>query len=305
MRHYREYVALPANDLLQLHNLVDNEPRRSHTSRGYFILPVTLHPTVQPAARTEQPNRFIAWATVCIAFSTLLSFTITLVDFGLLATSGSPPRTSTIRTVGRRRPNQYMNLDRILAGTNLTIFNPIFNFPSVTLQILNSDSHRRMHEDGKGRPTKFGTVYPDDRHVLVSYETSTIVQFRHLDYRMEQCMLHFQVPQPIQFFDPKANITEGSHVEVWILDAPTELSRYIPGSMEFAPTRKSLLTTFRFSSIAHTQFGMFFCPSGGFTMLELTCTIGTMPCHVDFWQDQRAKPQGGLYITQYASSDQS
>lgn len=119
------------------------------------------------------------------------------------------------------------------------------------------------------------------------------MQFRNLDYGMERCALHFEVPSPFERFDPMVNLTEHSQTDVWVLDSPVELSRYIPGSMEHAPKRRSLLTTLRFSAIESAHFGTFDCPSGEFTTLELTCSPMSLPCNVDFWQDKRAKPRGG------------
>ena len=74
---------------------------------------------------------------------------------------------SQITTGIPRRPNPYLYLDKILANTTQK-FDPITNFPPVALQFHNADSTRRMHEEERGRPTEFGTVYPDDRRILVN-----------------------------------------------------------------------------------------------------------------------------------------
>lgn len=62
-----------------------------------------------------------------------------------------------------------MNLDKILANSTYD-FPPITNFPPVTFQIKVADSRRKMKEDERGRPTKLGAVYPDDRRILVNSE---------------------------------------------------------------------------------------------------------------------------------------
>lgn len=119
------------------------------------------------------------------------------------------------------------------------------------------------------------------------------MQFRNLDYAMERCVLNIVLPQPTVHFDPAVRLSDPSLVDVWLLDAPTELSRYISGSMDYAPKRRELLTTLTFSHAGLSHSSDFPCTSGMFTTLELTCSPTSSGCSVDFWQDQRAKPVGG------------
>ncbi|RDX57165.1 hypothetical protein OH76DRAFT_1335028 [Lentinus brumalis] len=150
-----------------------------------------------------------------------------------------------------------------------------------------------MREEERGRPTEFGTVYPDDRHILVTDKVSTVVQFRHLDYAMERCVVNITIPQQDGHFDPAVKLADPSMVDVWVLDAPTELSRYISGSMERAPARRELLATLTVSRSEASHSSEFHCTSGKFTTVELACSPTHPGCSVDFWQDQRAKPIGG------------
>ena len=110
---------------------------------------------------------------------------------------------------------------------------------------------------------------------------------------MERCVLNITIPQRTETFDPAVTLLDPSLVDVWTLDAPTELSRYINGATTYAPGRKELLTTLSFSSTSPSTFGEFHCPSGEFTTLELSCLPSMPNCNVDFWQDQRARPLGG------------
>lgn len=112
---------------------------------------------------------------------------------------------------------------------------------------------------------------------------------------MELCVLHIEIPQKTEEFNPEVKLTDPSVVDVWLLDAPTEMSRIIVGSMDHAPARRELLASITFSHATDSHSDEFQCDSGGFTTLELVCTTTESGCNVDFWQDQRAKPIGGEY----------
>lgn len=114
-------------------------------------------------------------------------------------------------------------------------------------------------------------------------------------------MLNITILQRTDTFDPAVTLLDPSLVDVWMLDAPTELSRYIDGATTYAPKRKELLTTLSFSATSPDTFGEFHCPSGQFTTLELTCSPTTFNCNVDFWQDQRARPLGGSVFPIFVS----
>ncbi len=110
-------------------------------------------------------DRLIFWAAIGVGCSTAFSAVLFLITvFNPPDVAVAPSR---ITTGVPHRPNPYVYLDRILANTTQE-FPPITNFPPVALQFDNADPERRMREDERGRPTEFGTVYPDDRHILVT-----------------------------------------------------------------------------------------------------------------------------------------
>ncbi|KAH0584430.1 hypothetical protein H2248_009971 [Termitomyces sp. 'cryptogamus'] len=197
------------------------------------------------------------------------------------------------------RPSHYMNLENILRNTNHS-FPPITNFPQVVLQISNNDSLRRMAEDDRGHPTSIGAVYPDDRHVLVTSQTSTILHFRHQDFAFESCMLNFEPLARTDSFDPQVKLGSSNHVDIWVLDSSTEISRHIGNSWKFAPRRRHKLVTMEISQQDSIASGHFHCPTNQFTTLELACSPSPSisSCDVDFWQDQRVNPRGGIFLIQ-------
>ena len=176
-----EYIALPARnsteELLEDTHLGNSRKKytaRYATSKDEYESRLILT-DARPAGNNEH---IIFWAAIGVACSTAFSAVLFII------TLFSPPDVavapSRITTGVPRRPNPYLYLNRILANTTQT-FPPITNFPPVALQLDNADPQRRMREDERGRPTEFGTVYPDDRHILINNQVRRIHNLRLLD----------------------------------------------------------------------------------------------------------------------------
>ncbi|KAG6848397.1 hypothetical protein H0H93_000549 [Arthromyces matolae] len=184
-----------------------------------------------------------------------------------------------------RRPNQYMNLDSALSLRNHSEpIPPIVGFPPVLLQIQVSDPKRVMREDERGHSSSVGTIYPDDRHFVVTPQIATVAQFRHLDYGMEFCKLVLKIPVPSPSLDPSVEIIDPTTIDIWSLDSPDELTPYTVWNT--APARKSLFATFNVSATEEAVSTEFRCMSGAFSTLEFVCSDAHAPCHIDFWQDK-------------------
>lgn len=241
-------------------------------------------------------NRLVIWACIGAICSSVLSFVI----FAYGQVLQVEPTLQVQYPYGKalRRPNPYVNLDKVLQNSNAT-FPPITNFPPIVLQIDAADTLRRTREDHRQWRSHLGTVYPDDRRIIVSAETSTIVQFRNIDYAMEHCVLTASIPRHTEPHDPAVTLLDPTDVDIWMLDMTEEMSPHIPGTWERAARRRSLLATMAFSREGQTNSTSFHCASNEYTTLELSCASSENPCLLDFWQDQRAKPRGGFYMTQY------
>ncbi|KAF5360897.1 hypothetical protein D9756_004518 [Leucocoprinus leucothites] len=267
-----EYVRLPSN--VSDENL-KQERSPSHVLSSYCF---TLTP-------------FLAYLCIAVTISsTLLSIVLYTSAAGLASEPTKPgPSTSELR-----RPSQYINLDKIKHTHD---FPPIFNFPEIVLQVSLNDSRRTMREDYHMLHTNVGTIYTDDRHIYVTPEVSSVVQFRHLDYGMEKCSLNAIVPR----YTAEGKDSGGSSVDVWLIDFPMEISRQIYNSWPSAPKRSRLLASFNFTSSSNSVYE-FDCRSNEFTTLEFSCSSSINPCHLDFWQDKRRFPIGGVYVVQRAGS---
>ncbi|KJA22681.1 hypothetical protein HYPSUDRAFT_164321 [Hypholoma sublateritium FD-334 SS-4] len=254
-------------------------------------------PPVSSRIRKRHDERGSDKIFFCACIATLCT---TAISMALILSSflyGFPDsRSSTARLrVSRetfRRPSVYINLEKVLAKHNST-FPPLFNFPQMVYQI--SSRNRRMTEDDRGLVTHIGVVYPDDRHIYISPKISTIVQFRHLDYGMENCSLIYTVPLLTSKFNPNAIVLNSSIIDVWALDTVVEISRHIGDTWKYAPKRTKKLATLSMSNNSYS----FHCRSNEFSTFELSCSSSaTSLCQVDFWQDQRATPIGGIHIVQ-------
>ncbi|KXN85056.1 hypothetical protein AN958_11729 [Leucoagaricus sp. SymC.cos] len=220
-----------------------------------------------------------AAATLCSTGLSIFLYvkTSAIIDFTEIRTSPIPATF--------RRPNPYINLDRI---THVSDFPPITNFPEVVLQMLLNDSRRPMKEDHRMQRTKVGTIYPDDRHIVVTREISTVLQFRHYDYAMEKCTLKAVIPDYAENKPFNDNI-----VDIWLLDTSDEISAQLPNTWTHAPERRNLLTSLTISPTSDPSYE-FDCRSNEFTTFELACPSSpNLRCHVDFWQDRRKLPTGG------------
>ncbi|PPQ80607.1 hypothetical protein CVT25_001569 [Psilocybe cyanescens] len=92
-----------------------------------------------------------------------------------------------------------------------------------------------------------GTVYPDARRIFVTEKTSTIVQFRHIDYGMEKCSVIYSIPSLTATFNPSANVHASTIIDVWNLETVGEISRHIGDTWKYASPRKEKLGSINIS----------------------------------------------------------
>ncbi|KAJ7160002.1 hypothetical protein C8R43DRAFT_1124367 [Mycena crocata] len=199
-------------------------------------------------------------------------------------------------------PNPYIGLERaILKDTTPPA--PIVNFPLVLAQI-NSSEPGTIYLQQPHSPTFFGMIYPEDRDFLVTNQVSTIVQFRSLDFQMEQCIAMLVTPSPTdeQKF-PNKNVSssiEPFPLEIYSLREAVDLDPYAL-SWSTRPARGEILTTLGFLPGQENvlESPAFDCPARTLITLEIHCA--TPNCHLRFRQDKKA-PRLAFFITQYSSA---
>ncbi|KAK0201394.1 hypothetical protein DFS33DRAFT_1455339 [Desarmillaria ectypa] len=136
-------------------------------------------------------------------------------------------RSSAIIQAGR--PSQYIFLDSVFRNNhdkNASHHTHIVNFPDFVAQVEAHNPDRLVQEDtSRQQRIKLGTVFPDDRHVIVSSETSTVLQFYRLDYGMEHFSLTLSIPPPSDRFDPEVKLENDTTLS-WRIDSIVLKAKY-------------------------------------------------------------------------------
>lgn len=165
MRRSVEYVALASSSDNLNQGSEDTENSRSYLLSESLLI-VDVPNAVLNSSNPIGNNSLVFWACIGALCTSILSFSVFI-----RGTFWTPARSSVHPPYDQplRRPSMYINLDKILKDVNDTL-PPITNFPPVVLQISTSDPRRKMTEDHRQWRSAQGTIYPDDRHILVSAE---------------------------------------------------------------------------------------------------------------------------------------
>ncbi|KAJ7662328.1 hypothetical protein B0H17DRAFT_953229 [Mycena rosella] len=160
---------------------------------------------------------------------------------------------------------------------------PITNFPLV-LAHVNSSAPADIFLEQAHWPSNFGMIYPEDRTFMVV----TIVQFRAVDFGMENCVLVLATHDM-----ESANFSAATTpfpFEIWGVDStdsvdPRKLSwksrprrTHLAASMTFPPGRNRLETP------------PFSCPSRALFTFEITCSAPG--CYLKFLQTNKSTNLG-------------
>ncbi|KAG6873899.1 hypothetical protein C0995_009678 [Termitomyces sp. Mi166 len=168
---------------------------RTRDSPQYLPVPPSvddeLQSSEQLSAVLNNPptfSRSVLW--LCIA-CTVVNILITVLNAWQRTTVYAPFDSKDIYTL--RRPSQYIGFDSITRPSPPVQRN-FTNFPFAVAQIDVQEPLKVFEIDTKRFMSLSGTVYPDDKKVVVTDKISTILQFRAIDYGMEICELHIDLP---------------------------------------------------------------------------------------------------------------
>lgn len=118
------------------------------------------------------------------------------------------------------------------------------------------------------------------------------MQFRAMDWGMENCVLQLDVPPP---GDHNGTIVhDPTVVDIWRLDGRAELLPHI--SWNKAPPRVERLASLRFAAGENAGNIDLHCSSGSFLTFELACSSETPECLLEFWQDKQRGDQNGARL---------
>ncbi|KAI0259773.1 hypothetical protein BC834DRAFT_1045088 [Gloeopeniophorella convolvens] len=142
----------------------------------------------------------------------------------------------------------------------------------------------------------YGTVPYNDRHLLVEPGISTFLQFRALDYGLEECKLTLEVPE---YGAKNMHIARvGTPIDVWSLEVDGKVD-LLKLSYNTLPRRVEKVGTFTPRYNSTESLPSFACTSGTYHAFLLTCSEGARK--EDCWMDVTSVGEDniGLYLEQH------
>ncbi|KAH9014621.1 hypothetical protein EDB83DRAFT_2271785 [Lactarius deliciosus] len=194
-------------------------------------------------------------------------------------------------------PSTYINFDLLYRnGTKANHrFPKIQGLPRALAQVSAAEPDRVYPQWPVSFMAAYGTIPYNDRHLLVEPEISTFVQFRALDYGMENCSLALRIPE--HGSDAMEIARVGSTIDVWSLavDAKVDLQTL---SHRTLPRRVGKVGSFTPRYNTTEQLPSFACESGTYHAFLLACPQGARreDCSVDV-TSIKEKPVGACMIS--------
>jgi len=192
----------------------------------------------------------------------------------------------------------YINFDLLYRNGTKTsfLFPPIRALPRALAQVSSREPDRVYPQWPTSFLAPYGRVPQNDRRLLVDPEISTYVQFRVLDYGMENCSLALRIPE---YGSDRAMEIEriGSTIDVWSLavNAKVDLLKL---SYQILPHRIAKVGSFTPRYNVTEQLRSFACESGTYYTFLLTCPEGARK--EDCWVDVTSTKEElvGLFMEQ-------
>jgi len=236
-------------------------------------------------------------ATICVVC------TITNITIFFLSRTG--PRIPDDLVVSRdalrrlRRPSQYIGLDEVIRPSP-PIPVQFNNYPIVVASVDNHKQDVLFEVDARRFMSPSGMISSEARRVLVTDTVSTVVQFRAIDYGMEICELHVDLPRLL----PNTTSYPGQNAMVSLFRLSASLPVDVKTlSRDTRPARLFKVADIQLSSEGISRWRRkMACASEEVLSFELASFGSDYGCHVEWWQD-REDPSGnpGIYITQHAT----
>jgi len=270
----------------------------------------------QPYRRTEKLKR-VDKPTLFLGLGVAACFLLTLINTIYLIRTPSPspnPWSTANNFAGASlpRPNQFVGLDKVDRNRSGFVTPPPFmNRVSVLTQV-SSEHADYVYPDGQRQWYSFrGTVSPSDKPFLINQTTSTIAQFRALDFGMENCEVAVRVlPQDIldTETDPRPGFNrtftssrpnEPLPISVYELhtDNPLDVQTL---SWRTKPERGKFLGVLLVGVGVEAELQTISCPQDSLQTFEFTCDEQQEEaCSLEWWQDEHESL--GVFLKQSSS----
>jgi hypothetical protein len=227
-------------------------------------------------------------------------------------------------------PNQFPSLESIVPQGAAWLSNHIIHaFPSLLQQISYDEPSKVFPDDPRRYRTEdFGTISPEDRHLLVTssvrhsnsnnieshsnpLQISSIVQFRVRDHLMNTCSIKIILPKEHENTNTNngtslrerdwLSFSEPMNITIWTLDVSPDSRGWTwidPRALSAStrPQRAEKLGTLLIRPGEESSTKSFVCQDGSVLSFELSCES----CSLDVWQDKQ-RPPFGLVLEQRVS----
>ncbi|KAI0056958.1 hypothetical protein BV25DRAFT_1974612 [Artomyces pyxidatus] len=167
-----------------------------HDMRTHYTpLPQDDAPAEKPLAIPAKSSVVMRWSIIvillCTTIDILLVFSVLFYGSHDIFFFGRADLASPLEM-----PSTYISFDLLYDGTVQRNYShsPIVNIPRSTSQVSSLKPSEVFLPSPKSRLTVYESDPRNNRRLWVSSNTSTIVQFRVMDYGMEKCSLALSVP---------------------------------------------------------------------------------------------------------------
>ncbi|GJE92357.1 hypothetical protein PsYK624_085110 [Phanerochaete sordida] len=246
-----------------------------------------LLPSKEEAMR-DAPTGRMTWAPSISPCLLVLAVIITVSDLCALAYLWHLERT-TYADIGFGNlefGDAYIGLDELYASPDIHTLEikPIVLAPRVSAPVFR-DAPDRLTPLGAHDiwSDTWGTTSPNERHLLVGPATHTVVQFRTIDFGMEDCELVVDLPAHGAALEGGAAfaLQPGSRFDVFRVRTAQALQTKTL-SWRTRPSTRELVTSVAPEAGARTTVARFPCPRGSLHTFEVACA-GEEDCLVDVW----------------------
>ncbi|KAI0067446.1 hypothetical protein BV25DRAFT_1819784 [Artomyces pyxidatus] len=262
---------------------------------GYVELSQRDSDDIYPLDRARKPPATSSHVSRIIRYSTSIILACTLVDalaFLYLAYLYAQHALMPSADAPLELRSTYIGFDKLYSNGDspprTSPHAPIINLPRAISRVSSAEPSTvfdavQWHDSSI---TVNGVVPDNVRTFQVSPEISTIVQFRAIDYGMENCTLTLALPAP----------HSDVQLDVWALSTSTRLDvRTLSWKTRPPRTERVGHAT---NLIGEVTFTPFQCSSGSYHTFEVSCATGG-DCAVDFTIRGGGRDMTGLYVMQY------
>ncbi|KAF9077050.1 hypothetical protein BDP27DRAFT_1313041 [Rhodocollybia butyracea] len=203
---------------------------------------------------------------------------------------GSQTSVKSLSTLETRSP--YVNFGDLYKDPNFKqpFHAPILALPRLSIPVSSSNPWKVF-------PPINDEAILTDRGFWINTEIHTILQFRVLDYGMENCSLALHIPPFTGVNASSGLVISELHspiVDVWLLEAASKLDIHSL-SWNTRPKRQAHIGTFNITYGSEQELEGLTCRSGSYITFELSCA--SVDCSIDIIRT--ARQATGFYMIQH------